>query len=246
MTSTRLPEKVLMEVMGRPLLSYQLERARLCRSIDEVIVATTINVEDDGVAALAELEGVSCYRGKEHDVADRYYQAAKLFSVDHIVRLTADCPLIEPAVCDLVTQTYLESDADYVRTGRTYAEGLDCEAFSFEALEDCWMHARLVSEREYPTLYILAHPDKYKEVTLENSTDDSCYRITVDEESDFLLVQKVFEALYPKFGAAITMQQVKSFLQTNPDVYELNAHIMRNEGLKISLEKDGVADGVGE
>lgn len=238
MTSTRLPGKVLMKVMGRPLLSYQIERVRFSKRIDDIIVATTTNKEDDRIAELAYKEGLKVYRGSENDVLDRYYQAAKKYNVKHIMRLTADCPLIQPDICDSIANAYFEGNVDYIRTGKTFAEGLDCEIIGFKALTQAWREAKLKAEREHITLYIRKHPEFFKTMDKGNETDDSRYRITVDEERDFLVVKAILENLYKGPDSYFTVREIKSYLDAHPEVYKLNSHIIRNEGLLKSLQDD--------
>ena len=238
MTSTRLPGKVLMEVMGRPLLSYQIERLRFSNRIDEIIIATTTNKEDDPVAKLAQKEGLIVYRGSEDDVLDRYYQAAKECGAEHIMRLTGDCPLIDPVICDLVIDSYLRSEVDFVHTGPTFAEGLDCEVFSFGCLKLAWHSAKLRSEREHCTMYFHNHPEKVRKTTLANATDDSKYRFTVDELKDFSVVNAILENLYQNSEGHFGSSEIKGFLDSNPEIFNLNKGIMRNEGLAKSLKED--------
>jgi spore coat polysaccharide biosynthesis protein SpsF len=240
MTSTRLPGKVLMEVMGRPLLSYQIERLRFCKRIDEIIIATTTNKEDDPIVELVQKEGLNFYRGLENDVLDRYYQAAKEYEAVHIMRLTADCPLIQPDICDSIANAYFESNVDYIRTGKTFAEGLDCEIIGFKALAQAWREAKLKAEREHVTLYISKHPEFLKTMVKENDTDDSNYRITVDEEEDFIVVKTILENLYKGEGTWFSIGEIKRFFKENPSIYQLNTGIIRNEGLLKSLQNDKI------
>jgi len=238
MTSTRLPGKVLMEVMGRPLLSFQIERLCFSKMIDSIIIATTTNKEDDRICELAIKEGLNIYRGSEGDVLDRYYLAAKKFKVKHIMRLTADCPLIAPEVLDSIASTYFESGVDYIRTGETFAEGLDCEIIGFRALAKAWLKAKLESEREHVTMYIRNHPEFFKTMVKENDTDDSRYRITVDEEEDFIVVKTILENLYKDEKIYFSIEEIKNFFNENPNTYQLNREIIRNEGLLKSLQND--------
>ena len=241
MTSTRLPGKVLMEVIGRPLLSYQIERLHFSKRIDDIIIATTTNKEDNPIAKLAQREGLNFYRGSEDDVLDRYYQTAKKYNVKNIMRLTADCPLIDPDICDIIANVYFESGVDYIRTGETFAEGLDCEIISFNVLTKAWQESILNAEREHVTLYILNHPELFKIMVKENETDDSSYRVTVDEEEDFLVVKTIFENLYKGNNSYFNVKEIKSYLDAHPEVYRLSSNITRNEGLLKSLQDDGVS-----
>jgi spore coat polysaccharide biosynthesis protein SpsF len=238
MTSNRLPGKVLMEVMGRPLLSYQIERLRFSRMIDRIIIATTVNKEDDPVVELAQNEGLAFYRGSEDDVLDRYYQTAKKYDTNHIMRLTADCPLIAPEVCDMIAIAYFENNVDHIRTGSTFTEGLDCEVIGIKALAKVWLEAKLKSEREHVTLYIHNHPELFKTMVKENDIDDSSYRITIDEEKDFIVVKNILENLYKDEKPYFSISDIKHFLEQNPHIFQLNAKIIRNEGLLKSLKND--------
>ncbi len=232
MTSTRLPGKVLMKVFKKPLLWYQVERIRNCRNIDEIIIATTTNNEDDLIVGFAENVGLRFYRGSEHDVLDRYYQCAKDINADHILRLTGDCPLIDPAICDRMIENYRTASVNIAHTGPTFAEGLDCEVFSFWSLKTAWQNAELVSEREHCTLYIHNHPEIFKKFTLENDTDDSKFRFTVDQYEDFLVVKAIIENLFPVRSINFSFSDIKRFLDLNPEIFRINSSIIRNEGLK--------------
>ncbi len=238
MGSTRLPGKVLKEVRGKPLLGYQMERLRTCQRLDGVILATTQKPEDNGLVRFGEKEKLSVYRGSEDDVLDRYYQSASVFHVNHIMRITGDCPLIDPALCDHLIEVYIESGVDFVHTGPTYAEGVDCEIFSFSALEKAWREAKLKSEREHVTLYMHNHSELFKKITLDNETDDSKYRFTVDEKEDIVVVKAIIEELYMEGKQPFSTYDIKIYLDTHQDTYKLNAEVIRNEGLQKSLEKD--------
>lgn len=238
MTSTRLPGKVLLEVKGNPLLAYQVEQLRFARSIGELIVATTVNNSDDPIAAFAESRGINVFRGSEDDVLDRYYQAAKDYKAEYIMRLTADCPLIQPDICDRITEYYFGNGCDYMRTGPNFAEGLDCEVFSFKALEKAWKTARLKSDREHVTLFFRNHPELFSAAGLDNSTDDSRYRITVDRPEDFEVVKIIIESLYKGERTPIHFSEIRSFLDRNSPVFSINKDVIRNEGLEKSREAD--------
>ena len=238
MASSRLPGKVLKEVLGRQLLSFLLERLRNVNKIDKIIIATTVNKEDDPIVELCNRESVFYFRGSENDVLDRYYQAAKKFDVNDIMRITADCPLIDPRICENIIKIYFESDIDYIHTGQTFAEGLDCEVLSFNVLERSRQEASLLSEREHVTQYVHNHPELFKKVTFHNKTDDSKYRFTVDEQEDFLVVKAIFEGLYDTHPSLFSTAEIKNFLNANPDIFQINANIIRNQGLMKSLQED--------
>lgn len=240
MTSTRLPGKVLKEVLGRPLLSYQIERLRRVKEIEQIVLATTTNQEDDPIVALCEKEGVLLYRGSEDDVLDRYYKAATQYNADPILRVTADCPLLDVDVFRLTIETFQSGKFDYVQTGQSFAEGLDCEIVSYSALNRAAQEAKLKSEREHVTLYIRKHPELFCIKILENTTDDSKYRITIDEPQDFKVVRAIIESLYPT-NTFFDIGHIKKFLDSHPEIFSLNSSIIRNEGLLKSLQADSAA-----
>jgi spore coat polysaccharide biosynthesis protein SpsF len=188
--SSRLPEKVLMPIEGEPMLLHIIDRVLKSTFIDRVVVATTVDERDTKVAELISKhpsEKLSVFRGSEEDVLDRYYQAAKENGARIIVRLTGDCPLIDPKVIDLVISRYLEGDYDYVSNvlERTFPRGLDTEVFSWEVLERLWKECEADSEREHVTLRIVKHPDEFTTGNVKNVTDLSRYRWTVDEQGGF-------------------------------------------------------------
>jgi spore coat polysaccharide biosynthesis protein SpsF len=239
MTSTRLPGKVMMKVLNKPLIEYQIDRLRNCKKISEIIVATTTNKEDDRIIEFANRNEIRTFRGSEQDVLDRYYQCAKKVKAKHVMRLTGDCPLIDPLICDKLTFEYERSGADYIQTGPTFAEGVDCEIFSFSALIEAWENASLKSEREHCTLYLRNNPEKFMKITLNNSTDDSRYRFTVDRREDFLVVKAIIEYFMAKRNIDFGTNDIKNFLDTHAEIFKINSDVIRNEGLIISLKEDG-------
>ena len=238
MTSTRLPGKVLMEVMGRPLLSYQIERLRFSNRIDDIIIATTQNREDDIIADYAAQKSLTCYRGPENDVLSRYYRCAKAYGLDDIIRVTSDCPLIDPELVDILLEKYFQEKCDYIYLGPTFAEGLDIEAFSFKILKKAHINAKMMAEREHVTLYFHNNPELLKKVVLHNNLDDSRYRVTVDEPQDYQVVKAIIEALYDDRKMPFGFAEIREFLGKNPEIYRINSHIIRNEGLLMSLKKE--------
>lgn len=232
MTSTRLPGKVLKEVLGKPLLEYEIERLQRCRSLSKIVVATTVLPSDDAVVTLCEQLGVSVFRGSEEDVLSRFAQAAKLYQADVVVRVTADCPLLDPAVVDLVVQTYLESadKYDYVSNTleRTYPRGLDVEVFSAKALQLAQANSVNAEEREHVTVYIYRRPQEFSIYQVKEEADNSNQRWTVDTPEDFQLVEQIIQALYPG-KRQFSMRDVLGFLRENPQLMALNANTEQKE-----------------
>ena len=239
MASTRLPGKVMKEVLGRPLLSYLIERVRCCKDIEDVILATTLNYEDDPIASFGSNQGVDVFRGSENNVLERYYKAATSFGARHIMRITADCPLIDPELLDILIEYYFVQKYDYVSNAvnPTLPDGLDAEIFTFKALDYAHKHAVLPSELEHVTPYIRNHPEVFKTGNWTHHDDLSQLRWTVDEPEDFEFVRQVIEILYP-VNRSFRMNDVLDIIHQRPDLAQINAHITRNEGFLKSLEED--------
>lgn len=237
--SSRLPGKVLRDLGGQPLLARVLARARAIPGADAVVLATTSDPRDDAVAALGTTLGVDVFRGSEDDVLDRYYQAARRFDGDPVVRVTADCPLLDPVVAGLVIADYRAGGADYVSNfaPRRYPDGLDTEVFSFAALERAWREARLPSEREHVTPYIWKHPERFRLRGVAAAEDHSELRWTVDEPRDLEFARVVYARLQdaaPHFG----MAEVLALLAREPALRDINAGFVTNEGYARSLARD--------
>jgi len=238
MGSTRLPGKVMKEAGGYPLLWHALNRLTYSTKLEDIIVATTLLFEDHIIADRAKEWGFDCYRGSPKDLLDRYYQAAKHFNVDYIVRITADCPLIDPKVVDMVIGRFLElRDYDLVGTQDSFPDGLDTSVFSFAALERAWKEARLPSEREHVGPYIVKHPDIFKIASIPCYRQLGHMRWTVDGELDLIFVREVMKRLYRE-GDIFYMDDILGLLEREPHLVEINKGIVRNEGYCKSLKED--------
>lgn len=239
--STRLPKKVLKKIEKKAMLQHVIDRIKRSNLIQEIIIATTTKREDEPIVKLAEESKVKWFRGKENDVLDRYYQAAKKFRIDVIVRITADCPLIDPKISDIVIEYFLKNRFDYVSNINpyTYPDGLDTEVFSFEVLKKAWKKARKASEREHVTSYILNHPEIFRIGNVENDKDFSHMRWVVDEESDLKFVREVYKRMY-KNSQIFYMEDILSILKKEPKLAKINSSISRNEGYIKSLKEERI------
>ena len=241
MGSSRFPGKVLEDLSGHPMLWQVVNRVRKARSLDKVVVATTAERIDDPIARFCEQEGIACFRGSEPDVLDRFYRAAKANAADVVVRITADCPLIDPAVIDKVVARYERGDCDYASNAMryTYPDGLDTEVFSFVALERAWHEARKASEREHVTPYLRTDAFRTANVESETPVSPAQYRWTVDHPQDLQFVRKVYEAFSANgdFG----FREVFDLLKERPDLATIQAETITNEGYYRSLYQQ--ADG---
>ena len=220
MGSTRLPGKVLKDIAGRPMLSYQMERLRRVKRAERIVVATTDQPADDAVERFCQKEKIACVRGSEHDVLARYHLAIERFPADVVVRITADCPLIDPAIVDEAIAAY---EPDYVSNmlETTYPYGMAVEVFSAQALREAYREAKDPAEREHVTPFIYRHPERYRLRSLTMAPNLSHHRWTVDTPEDFELVSRLLKTLKPHF----TLQDVLAVLDEHPDWCAINAHV---------------------
>lgn len=225
--STRLPGKILKEINGRPLLSYQLERLQNSRFIDELVIATTTNEKDNLLVEFCENQHVSFFKGSETDVLARYYEAAVKFKADAIVRITSDCPIIDLQIVDKTIKSFIDNrEYDYVSNTveRTYPRGLDTEVFTFAALEKAYNEAVLERDREHVTAYFYTNSHFFNIGYVKNDVDYSKYRWTVDTEEDFELIKLIIGALYRE-NPNFTLLDTVNLMEKNPDWFKINAHI---------------------
>lgn len=237
MSSTRLPGKVLMEICSKPMLALLVERLKASTRIDRIVIATSVDATDDVIARWCVENSVDLFRGSLDDVLDRYYNAAVTYGAETIVRITADCPLIDPALVDRVIEAFDNGGRVYAKSMGRFPDGLDTEVFSFAALKRAHAEASLLSEREHVTPYIWKRPEEFPVVKIDNDEDLSAMRWTVDDPADFLFVTKVFEALYMD-GKIFYMDEILQFLKNNPELLKINAGTVRNEGYAKSLRED--------
>jgi spore coat polysaccharide biosynthesis protein SpsF len=225
MTSTRLPGKVLMDLDGKPMLAQQLNRLKRCRTADEIVVACTTNTEDDPIAALCAREHVMIFRGSEKDVLSRYLGAARMAKADLVIRITSDCPLICPEICDMVVNSI--GDADYASNAlrRTYPRGLDTEIFTFAALERAAAEATSPPSREHVTWRF--HTEDSASYTLrsvEDAENHSNLRWTVDETDDIEMVRQIWTRLRLS-EETLGYREILAYCLAHPEITAINAAI---------------------
>ena len=224
MGSTRLPNKVLSDIVGRPMLWHILNRVKKSEFIDDIILATTTDKKDDDIVEFAKEHGIIIFRGSNDDVLDRYYQAANENNVKNIVRITADDPLKDPDVIDKIIKIYKKNGLDYVSNTiePTYPLGLDTEVFSFEALERAWNEADKKFEREHVTPYIWMNPDKFDILNVRYEGEDlSDLRWTVDTKEDLCFARAVYDKLF-KDEKVFLMNDVLNLLEKYPEISRIN------------------------
>ena len=239
--STRVPGKVLKEVDGKTLLEIHIERVLMSANVDKLIVATTTNILDDKIVELATRAKALIFRGSENDVLDRFYQAAKEHNPKWVVRLTSDCPLIDPKLIDRVVNFTIEKNLDYCSNTLVehYPDGQDVEVFKYESLVKSWREAKLTSEREHVTPYMKKNSSYFGNIKF-SSDNFPCpknynnVRLTLDEKEDY----KVIKILIEKLGIKASWEEYTQFYITNKDVKSLNEKFIRNEGYLKSIKNE--------
>lgn len=229
MGSTRLPNKVMSLIVGKPLIELLLTRLSNARSIDEIVVATSVNTRDDILAKHVENIGYKVFRGSENDVLERYFQVAVALGADVIVRITGDCPLIDPTIVDSTVLLRIKAAADYASntTPPSFPDGLDTEVFTMESLATAHAQATTSAQREHVTPFI-KESVQFRTVNLKSAVDLSLMRWTVDEPADLEVVRNVFEHFEPRtdFG----LSDIIALTKTNPELFAGNQQLIRNEG----------------
>ena len=239
MTSTRLPGKVLLPLAGEPMLVRLLERLRRVQRAQGIVIATTTNASDDAIAELCAQRGVPCHRGSEHDVLSRYAEAARLNGADTVVRITSDCPLIDPALIDRVIAAYEEGGCDYVSNmlPPTWPYGMAVEVFGAAALAQAHAEATQAAEREHVTPFLYWHPERYRLRNFASPVDLSQHRWTVDTPEDYELVRRLFDHLMPTHPHFI-QADVLALLGQHPDWIGINQHIRQKPATETQTSKE--------
>lgn len=238
MGSSRLPGKVLMKVDNdESILSFLIKQLNFCKSKFKIIIATTLLPQDDIIENFALKNDILFFRGDEDNVLDRYYKCAKKFSLNTIIRIPSDKPLIDPIVVDDIIQLFQKNNFDYVTNflPLTFPAGTEVEIFSFEALEKTWLNATLLSEKEHVTPYMYDKKNNFKIFNVINPVDLSHFRWVVDRIEDYDLVRKIIQGINNR---PIVTNQIISFLKNNPKFFQINQGIDYFEGYKKSKLKD--------
>ena len=227
MGSTRLPGKVLMDLHGESVLARVVQRLRRARLIDCVVVATTNRPCDDVIVRECNSLQVACLRGSETDVLGRYWQAAQWFAAEVIVRVTSDCPLIDPELADETIRAFLSQPADYASNAleRTYPRGVDTEVFTIAALERAWREAIKPYEREHVTPYMYEHPESFRLLSVRAERDYSAYRWTLDTPEDLKLIRAIYSRFEGRDGFG--WRDVLALMEREPELAELNGHVLQ-------------------
>lgn len=238
-SSNRLPKKVLKTILGTPMLAHQIARLKSVKNANEIIVVTSRDVSDDAIADLCDTVKVKCFRGDLNNVLDRFYQASQQYLSEHIVRLTGDCPLIDPTIVDNVIALHQGKGFDYTSNCEpaTFPDGLDVEVMTSQALKSAWLQAVKPSELEHVTPFIRNNPGQFNCGSYLHEYDLSSHRWTVDEQEDFDFVEKIYQDLYPS-NKSFNLIDILQHLERHPELLKINQAFIRNEGLLKSQKKD--------
>lgn len=230
MSSSRLPKKVLLPVLGESLLYRMIERLQQIKHKASIVIATSENSEDDVIEEFCQAKNITCFRGSLNNLLDRHYQVGVLTNADIVIKIPSDCPLIDPRIVDKVLDFYVENEGKYDFVSNlhpaTYPDGNDVEIMTFEALKKAWQEATRPLELEHTTPYFWENPDKFRlaNVTWETGLDYSMsHRFTIDYYEDYLFIKRVFEELYPQ-NPAFSLEDILSLLEEKPEIYAINQH----------------------
>ena len=232
--STRFPGKVVKKINNKTILEILIKRLIKSKYVSKIIVACSKNQKDKTIINVCKKIGINYFSGSENDVLDRYYQAAKKYKALNVVRITADCPLIDPKIVDQVIINFFLKKVDYASNVNppTFPDGMDIEIFKFSALKEAYTKAKLVSEREHVTPFIINNK-KFKKFNLQNFEDNSSLRLTLDEKEDFILIQKIIKIFKNNFH--FNLKNILDLYKKNKKFFAINSHIKRNEGYDLNL-----------
>lgn len=246
MGSSRLPDKVLYKIKGKTLLELYINRVKQSQLIERIVIATTTKSSDNIIEKMVLKLGIECFRGNENDLLDRYYQCAKKYHADVVVRGTPDNPFVDYRVIDQAIQIFKNNQVDFVTNHfePTYPEGLDVEVYSIGALEKSWKEAKLLSEREHVFLYIQNHQGQFKLINFRQDEDNSHLRWTIDYKCDYDMTKVIYGYLYDK-KPIFFQEDILKLLENHPEIAAMNSHIPRKEGVNRTKVSDRIMKDVG-
>jgi spore coat polysaccharide biosynthesis protein SpsF (cytidylyltransferase family) len=233
LTSTRLPKKIMLDICGKPLLWHVVERVKQAKLIDGIVIAIPDSSSNDKLESFVKQFDWDIFRGSEKDVLSRYYNAATQFKADMIVRITSDCPLVDPKIIDETIKQHIHDSNDYTAVGVEggFTRGLDVEVFNLKSLGIAYSKATDKSEREHVTLFIYQNPELFKIKFIEASgiLRRPDIRLTVDTEEDLLLIRKIYSALNDNCEIHFTTENVLAIIDRDPSLQSINKHIVQKD-----------------
>ncbi|MEW6709534.1 MAG: glycosyltransferase family protein [Candidatus Riflebacteria bacterium] len=235
MGSTRLPGKVLLPLYGRPVLDWVVKRSESAYQVSRAVVATSELAEDDAIVEWCNDNGVACVRGSSEDVLARFLRTVELFPCDNVVRITADCPLVDPGIIDSILALHLEAGADYSsnEVPPTFPVGFDTEVIKTDVLNKIGKLATLKSHREHVTLYVRENTTNFKIVNLDSTIDGRKMRLTLDRPEDYQVLQDLMQHLSP-VDHLFSYYQILQVVRNHPEILQANSGIDQFEGVKKS------------
>jgi spore coat polysaccharide biosynthesis protein SpsF len=233
MGSTRLPGKVMKSLFGKPMLEYIIKRVQAAKMVDQIVIATTTESDDNIINDFAKKYNIECYRGSSEDVLDRYYQAAKAYDADVIIRITADDPLKDPRIIDEILLEYINASGKYDYVSNTiiptYPIGLDVEVFSFQAIRKAWNESEGQFYREHVTPYIWNNSNIFNLKNIEHKGENlSTLRWTVDTQKDFEFVETIYRYLYDE-NEIFLMEDILKLLKQHPEIQNINKDVSQKQ-----------------
>ena len=240
-TSKRLRNKVLKKIKGKTIIEIMIERLKFSKFYKGLIIAIPKSKKNEKLYDFLRSKGLNVQTGDENNVLRRYYSIAKKNKIKNIIRLTSDCPLIDYKIIDKVANKFFKEKLDHVCTDKSFAEGLDCEIFSFQTLKKIFKKAKFNSEKEHVTLFIKNNLKMFKTDKVKNTQDHSNYRFTLDEKKDFQVIKKIINR-FPSIikNEYISSEKIINFLRKNNQICKINSNITRNEGLLNSYKSEGL------
>jgi len=253
MDSSRLRGKILLKIENKPILYHVVKQTLASKYISDIIIATTTLKQDDKIINFCQENKLKFFRGSHHDLLDRYYQCSKKFKCDPIVRITSDCPLIDPKIIDKVITLFLKNHYDYVSNNLekknntwqnstcNFPQGMTVEISTFDSLKKAWKNAKKPSEREHVFPYIQFNPHLFKITSIKNKTDHSHIRCTIDRNEDLKFVREIIKRI-PKNKKIIHQNDILKIIKKEPDLVKINNYISYDEGWQSSLVQDKLKD----
>jgi len=242
-SSSRLPGKVLLRICEKTILEIMIERVKRSQTIDKIIIATSINSNNDIIEKICNKLKIECFRGPEENLLTRYKMACDQIKPKIIVKMGADSPLVDPLVIDKVVNVFLNGKHDYVSNygiPKTYPEGCTLDVYSAKTLNEAFQGAKKPSEIEHISPYMWNRPEKYNFFRVDYKKDLSNYRLSLDYYEDFIVIKSIFEALYVK-NPHFSLEDIISWLDLHPNIKEINSHISQSEGIFKSFKEDKLA-----
>tara|TARA_B110000438_G_scaffold276858_1_gene298981 strand:- start:1564 stop:2331 length:768 start_codon:yes stop_codon:yes gene_type:complete len=238
--SSRLPNKVLLDILGKTALERMIERVKNAKTIDKIIVATSTNKKDDSIEKICNQINIECIRGSEEDLLSRYQLVVEKIKPDIIVKMGADSILIDPLTIDKVVNIFLTRKYNYVSNygiPKTYPEGCTLDVYTSKTLTEAFLEAKKPSEREHINPFIWNNPKRYTSYRVDYERDLSNYRLSLDYKEDYIVIKAIFEALFSK-NLFFTLEEIITWLDKNPEIFKINSHFRASEGLFKSFKQD--------